>query len=264
MPRTDRPGRLAGRCVLITGASRGIGRSIALRFAEEGADLMLSATNEAKLQEVKALAEAEGARALVHAADVTDPAAVDGLMAATLAAFGRLDVLVNNAGIYKAARFTDYALADLERVMRVNVYSAFQLMQLAIRQMQGQGYGKIVNMASTAGKWESMNQAVYNASKHALVGLTRCAALETAAEGITVNAICPGFVETDMLAEFDAHAAILGVSTEQLEAGLLQRVPMKRWTRPEEVAHIAVYLSSAESDGMTGQTITISGGMRMG
>ena len=119
-------------------------------------------------------------------------------------------------------------------------------------------------MASTAGKWESMNQAVYNASKHALVGLTRCAALETAAEGITVNAICPGFVETDMLAEFDAHAAILGVSTEQLEAGLLQRVPMKRWTRPEEVAHIAVYLSSAESDGMTGQTITISGGMRMG
>ena len=139
MPRTDRPGRLAGRCVLITGASRGIGRSIALRFAEEGADLMLSATNEAKLQEVKALAEAEGARALVHAADVTDPAAVDGLMAATLAAFGRLDVLVNNAGIYKAARFTDYALADLERVMRVNVYSAFQLMQLAIRQMQGQG-----------------------------------------------------------------------------------------------------------------------------
>lgn len=268
MAGQERTGRLAGKCALITGASRGIGRAVAVRFAEEGADLILSATGLAQLEETRALAEAQGVRVLVHAADVADPAAVDGLMATTLDGFGRLDVLVNNAGIYKASRFTDYALADLEQVMRVNVYGAFQLMQLAIRQMRGQGdgpgRGKIVNMASTAGKWESMNQAVYNASKHALVGLTRCAALETAAEGITINAICPGFVETDMLAEFDAHAAIMGVSVEQLQSALLQRVPMKRWTQPEEIAHIAVYLASPESDGMTGQTITISGGMRMG
>ena len=257
-------GRLSGRTALITGASRGIGRAIAIAFAREGADLVLTATDEAKLDEVRALAEAEGAQVAVHAADISDPAAVEAMMSAAIAAHGRLDVLVNNAGIYRAARFTDYALADLEAVMRVNVFAAFQLMQLAIRHMRDQGYGKIVNMASTAGKWESMNQAVYNASKHALVGLTRCAALETAADGVTVNAICPGFVETDMLSEFDAHAEILGVTSEQLSAGLLQRVPMKRWTQPEEIAHIAVYLASGESDGMTGQTITISGGMRMG
>ena len=209
----------------------------------------------------EALAEAEGARALVHAADVTDPAAVDGLMAATLAAFGRLDVLVNNAGIYKAARFTDYALADLERVMRVNVYSAFQLMQLAIRQMQGQGYGKIVNMASTAGKWESMNQAVYNASKHALVGLTRCAALETAAEGITVNAICPGFIDTPLLAKsIDAITAKTGKTENEARAQLCAGNPQKRFVETGEVAGTALWLCSDAAAAVSGHALALLGG----
>ncbi|MEO1688948.1 MAG: SDR family oxidoreductase, partial [Pseudomonadota bacterium] len=111
---------------------------------------------------------------------------------------------------------------------------------------------------------ESPNQSGYNASKHAAVALTRCAALEHGRDGINVNAICPGFVETDMLSELDAHARILGVDAEQVRAGLIGRVPLGRLMTPADIAPLAVYLGSAESDGMTGQTITIAGGMRMG
>ena len=185
------------------------------------------------------------------------------MVAAAIAARGRIDVLVNNARVYKAARVTDYTLADFDRVMQVNLYGAFHVMQLVLRHMQANRAGKVVNIASTAGKGGSMNQSAYNASKHALVGLTRCAAVEMGAHQVNVNAICPGFVETDMLGEFRAHAEILGVSFEKvLEAGLA-RVPLKRFLKPREVADLAVYLGSAESDGMTGQSLLIDGGMLM-
>ncbi|MCW5639455.1 MAG: SDR family oxidoreductase, partial [Rubrivivax sp.] len=182
---------------------------------------------------------------------------------AALAAFGRVDVLVNNAGIYHAAPLVDTTPEDFDRVLQVNVYGAFHLMQLALRHMQARGSGKVVNIASTAGKWGSMNQSAYNASKHALVGLTRCAALEAAARGVQVNAICPGFVQTDMLDEFRAHAAILGVPFEQVLQAGLARVPQRRFLQPEEVANLALYLASAESDGMTGQSLLLDGGMLM-
>jgi len=264
MTSEARGGRLASKVALITGASRGIGRAIAVRYAEEGADLVLNATNRDKLEETRALVAELGARVELHPADVSQQGEVDATIDAVVAAFGRLDILVNNAGVYKAARFVDLTAEDFDRVMQVNVYGAFYAMQAGVKQMLAQGGGKIVNIASTAGKWESMNQSVYNASKHAFVGLTRCVALETAAQGINVNAICPGFVETDMLDEFRHHAEIMGVSEEQLRAGLMQRVPMGRFLKPVEIADLAVYLGSRESDGMTGQTITISGGMRMG
>ena len=148
--------------------------------------------------------------------------------------------------------------------MNVNVRAVFQLSQLAIRHMQERGGGKIVNIASTAGKWESPNQAVYNISKHAMVGLTRCAALETAAQGININAICPGFVSTGMFDNLQASADELGVPVEQLQQAIVSRVPMGRLVHPEEIGYLAVYLASSESDGMTGQSIPISGGMRMG
>jgi NAD(P)-dependent dehydrogenase (short-subunit alcohol dehydrogenase family) len=155
MANSPRPGRLSGRSALITGASRGIGRAIALRYAEEGANLFLVATNLAKLEETKSIAEAQGAQ----------------------------------------------------------------------------------------------------------VGLTRCAALEMGPQGINVNAICPGFVETDMLETFREHGEILGVPFEQVKAAGLARVPLRRFLKPEEIAHLAVYLGSSESDGMTGQSILLDGGM---
>jgi NAD(P)-dependent dehydrogenase (short-subunit alcohol dehydrogenase family) len=147
--------------------------------------------------------------------------------------------------------------------MQVNVYGAFHVMQFVLRHMQAQKRGKVVNIASTAGKWSSMNQSAYNASKHALVGLTRCAAVEMAAHGVNVNAICPGFVETDMLDAFREHASILGVPFEKVMEAGMARVPIKRFLQPQEIAHLAVYLGSPESDGMTGQSLLLDGGMLM-
>ena len=263
MNTSPRPGRLGGRTALVTGASRGIGRAIALRYAEEGADLFLAATNASALQETQAQAEALGARVAWQCTDVSQREQVQALVDAALARFGAIDILVNNAGVYKAGRLVDLTPEDFDRVQQVNVYGAFHVMQLVLRHMQPRGRGKVVNIASTAGKWGSMNQSAYNASKHALVGLTRCAALEMGAHGINVNAICPGFVQTDMLDEFRAHADILGVPFEKvLEAGLA-RVPLKRFLQPREIADLAVYLGAAESDGMTGQTLLLDGGMLM-
>jgi len=246
---TPRPGRLAGRTALITGASRGIGRSIAVRYAQEGADLVLAATRRDGLEETQALAEAHGARVLLQVVDVSDRAQVQAMVAAAVAAFGHLHILVNNAGVYKAASLLDTTPEDFDRVMQVNVYGAWHVLQTVLRQMRDQGHGKVVNMASTAGKGGSMNQSAYNASKHAL--------------GITVNAICPGFVETDMLDSFSAHSAITGLPFEQILANGKARVPLKRFLQPEEIAHLAVYLGSAESDGMTGQSLLLDGGMLM-
>ncbi len=260
---TARTGRLAGKRALVTGASRGIGQAIALRYADEGADLCLAATSLAGLAETQELAEARGARVLPLALDVADRTAVQGLVDTVVAHFGGLDVLVNNAGVYHAATLLDTDPADFDRVMQVNLYGAFHVLQLCLRQMARQGAGKVVNIASTAGKGGSLNQSAYNASKHALVGLTRCAALELGPTGICVNAICPGFVETDMLQSFSAHSAITGLSFDQILANGRARVPLRRFMRPEEIAHLAVYLGSAESDGMTGQSLLLDGGMLM-
>lgn len=261
--------RLRGKTALVTGASRGIGRSIALAYAAQGADLILSATNEEALARVQAEANGMGVECTYVAADVTDNTALDNLFTTAWAWREGIDILVNNAGIYIGGAFTDYTYDEFDRLMKVNVYAVFQLMQLSLRAMQqrhaqdGTG-GKIVNIASTAGKWESPNQAAYNTTKHAVVGMTRCAALENARHGININAICPGMVETDMFQQFQTQADMLGISLADLKNTALQRIPMGRFLDPAEVAHIAVYLGSDESIGMTGQTITISGGMRMG
>jgi 3-hydroxybutyrate dehydrogenase len=263
MTPTPRPGRLAGRHVLITGASRGIGRAIAQRFAGEGAALFLVARQAEPLERAAEELRADGAHVAIHACDLGRHADVTAMVDAAVATLGHLDVLVNNAGVYKAARLLDLTPEDFDRVLQVNLYGAFFAMQQVLRHMQPRGSGKVVNIASTAGKWGSMNQSAYNASKHALVGLTRCAALEMAAHGIQVNAICPGFVQTDMLDEFRAHADILGVPFEQVLQAGLARVPLRRFLQPDEIAQLAVYLASAESDGMTGQSLLLDGGMLM-
>ena len=263
MNAPSRSDRLAGRTALITGASRGIGRAIALRYAEEGADLFLTATKRTLLEETQALAEAHGAKVTLHCADLSRHDEALAMVDAALAALGNIDILVNNAGVYKAARLVDTSAEDFDRVMRVNVYGLFHVMQRVLRHMQARGRGKVVNIASTAGKWGSMNQSAYNASKHAVVGLTRCAALEMGAHGINVNAICPGFVQTDMLEEFRAHGDILGMPFEKVMEAGLARVPQKRFLQPREIAELALYLASAESDGMTGQSLLLDGGMLM-
>jgi meso-butanediol dehydrogenase/(S,S)-butanediol dehydrogenase/diacetyl reductase len=246
--------RLKNKVALITGAGRGIGREIALRFASEGADLFLNATRMETLEETRHLAIDSGRRVEIYPADVTDRAAVKNMVKKTLELFGRIDILVNNAGIYIPSPFINYTYEDFDRIMKVNVYGPFNVTQSVLEGMIKRRQGKIINMASTAGKWASMNQSAYNTSKHALVGMTRCVALEMAQHNIKVNAICPGVVETDMLSQF-------GPPTPELLEAIKQRIALRRLIKPDEVASLAAYLASDESDGMTGQSILLDGGM---
>lgn len=246
--------RLKNKVALITGAGRGIGREIALRFANEGADIFLNATRMETLEETRQLANDSGHRVEIYPADVSDRMAVKDMVQKALELFGRIDILVNNAGIYIPSPFMNYSYEDFDRVMKVNVYGPFNVTQSVLEHMIQQGQGKVINMASTAGKWASMNQSAYNTSKHALVGMTRCLALEMAQFNIKVNAICPGVVETDMLSQF-------GPPTPELLEAIKQRIALRRLLKPEEVASLALYLASDESDGMTGQSILLDGGM---
>jgi NAD(P)-dependent dehydrogenase (short-subunit alcohol dehydrogenase family) len=246
---------------LITGASRGIGEAIAQSYAAEGARLCLAATDRARLEAVKASLGLPEDQVMVLPLDVTDREACFAAVEAVEARFGRIDTLVNNAGIYKSLTFLDYAPQDFQKLLDVNLFGVINLMQAALPRMQSRSYGRIVNIASTAGKWGSRNQSAYNVSKHAVVALTRCVALEAAASGVTVNAICPGFVQTDMVETLKrGYAAAAG---DQAVAAALARVPIGRVLEPTEIASLAIYLGSRESGGMTGQSILIDGGMLM-
>lgn len=254
--------RLKGRVGLVTGAGRGIGRAIAVKFAREGADLFLCATRKETLGETAGLAAEYGRQTELHAVDVADREAVEEMVRKAIEVFGQIDILVNNAGVYKPARFVDYEYKDFDRIMKVNVYGPFHVTQFVLRHMLERNTGKVINIASTAGKWASIHQSAYNTSKHALVGMTRCLALEMAPHGINVNAICPGMVQTDMVSQFTGeHAKIMGVTEEVVQGFMMQRIPMGRLLRPEEIADLAAYLASSESDGMTGQSILVDGGM---
>jgi len=254
--------RLVDKVALITGAGRGIGRAIAVKFAREGAGLFLCATRMETLEETAGLAAEFGGRTELCAVDVADRGAVEKMVQKAVEGFGKIDILVNNAGIYKPARFVDYEYEDFDRIMKVNVYGPFHVSQFVLRHMLERKAGKVVNIASTAGKWASLHQSAYNTSKHALVGMTRCIALEMAPHGINVNAICPGVVETDMVARFTGeHAGIMGVDPDVVRGFMLQRIPLGRMLQPGEIADLAAYLASSESDGMTGQSILLDGGM---
>jgi len=261
----QRPGRLRDTVALITGASRGIGEAIAQAYAREGAIVCLAATNRSKLEAVQTSLGLPAERTMVIELDVTDRSACFAAVAAVEARFGRLDALVNNAGVYQSKTFLEYEPQDFQRLLDVNLFGVIHLTQAALPAMQARGNGRIVNIASTAGKWGSRNQSAYNVSKHAVVGLTRCVAMETAASGVTVNAICPGFIQTDMVETLKAGYAAIGGPEhgEAVVKAALARVPMGRVLIPSEVAALAVYLGSNESAGMTGQSLLLDGGMLM-
>lgn len=254
--------RLHNQVAIITGASRGIGRAIAEAYAAEGARLCLIATQAAKLDEVAAALGLGDDRLMTLGVDVRDRAASVQAVRQVEQHFGRVDVLVNNAGVYRAKPFLEYTDEDFQDMLDVNLFGVLHFMQAVLPGMQSRRHGRIVNMASTAGKWGSRNQSAYNTSKHAVVGLTRCVALEASAHGVTVNAICPGFVQTDMVEELNAQVArSAGMSGEEMVQAALARVPLGRILEPQEIAQLAVYLGSHESRGMTGQSILLDGGM---
>lgn len=257
-------GRLSGKTAFITGGSRGIGRAIAEAYAAEDCALVLNARDAIRLGETaEAIAQSYGVSVTSLACDVTDGTAVRAMVAAAEQA-APLDILVNNAGIHIPNRFTDYSFDQFRAVIESNVYSVFHVTQAVLPGMIARARGSVINIASTAGKWGSRNQSAYNASKHAVVGLTRCLALEMAPHKLRVNAICPWIVDTDMATGFmEQHAAVAGVDVQEFAARIGQGSPLGRWIAPQEIAALAVYLASDEAACVNGQAWAVDGGYTM-
>ncbi|GIX47796.1 MAG: sorbitol dehydrogenase [Candidatus Tectimicrobiota bacterium] len=256
--------QLAGKIALVTGAARGIGRAIAVALAQEGADVAVADVRTDLLEETAARVQEHGRRSLALGVDVTRKAEVAQMVAQTVAAFGRIDVFFNNAGIIKIHDFLDITEEDWDTIMAVNAKGVFLCAQAVARQMVRQGGGKIINTASIAARQGVPDSAVYAASKAAVMSLTRSMALSLAPHGITVNALAPGMVDTDMWALIDAQtAALRGLPPGEPRARRIRRIPLGRPAQPEDIARVAVFLASSSADYLTGQTLNIDGGTIM-
>jgi glucose 1-dehydrogenase len=247
--------RLKGKVAIVTGAATGIGRAIAVRFAREGAGVVVDHIGEPSVAaKTEGDIAAFGGKTIAVAADVSKPEEVQHLLDATLAAFGRLDIVVNNAGIEKKLAFVDYPLAELQKILAVNLMGPFLVAQAAARRMIEQGGGgRILNISSVHEDLPMPGNAAYCASKGGLRMLTRTIAVELAKHGITVNNIGPGAVFTPIDADIEAKP--------EIEKALMSEIPLARWGKPEEIAGLATYLASEEAAYVTSQTYFIDGGM---
>ena len=243
-----------GKTALVTGGSRGIGRAVCLELAGGGAGVALCyAGNEAAAQETVRAVEALGAKALAVRCDVSDAAQVDALVKAVLEAFGRIDILVNSAGITRDNLLMRMSEADFDAVIAANLKGTFLCMKAVSRLMLKQRYGRIVNLSSVVGLRGNAGQVNYAASKAGVIGMTKSLAKELASRGITVNAVAPGFIETDMTA----------VLTDAARSAALGSIPMARLGAPEDVARAAAFLASDAAAYITGQVLAVDGGMAM-
>lgn len=245
-------GKLDGKVALVTGAARGIGRAIAEAFAKEGADLFL-VTRQTPLDEVKSVCEALGRKVVARQANVADHTGAAILVSDAVEQLGGLDILVNNAGITRDALLVRMKDADFDEVINTNLRGAFYLMREAAKVMMKKRSGRIINISSVVGEVGNAGQVNYAASKAGLIGMTKSAARELAPRQVTVNAIAPGFITTDMTE----------VLNDAAKAQLLQSIPLGRFGAPEEVAAGAVFLASAAAAYITGHTLAINGGMAM-
>lgn len=245
------------RSAVVTGSSRGIGRAVAEKLAAAGFDVCVNCSSERGLADAQSLADelaaAHGVRAIAKAANVANSAEAQALIDAAFEAFGRIDVLVNNAGITRDGLAVRMKEEDFDAVIDVNLKGTFNCCKAAAQRMMKQRYGRIVNMASVVGVSGNAGQANYSASKAGVIGLTKSLARELAARNITVNAVAPGFISTDMT---DA------LSDKQRDA-IAERIAARRFGEPEEVAALVRFLASSGSGYITGQVICIDGGMAL-
>jgi len=246
--------RLSGKTALVTGASRGIGRAIALRFAAEGAFVVVNdAGNEAAAGETLAAITSAGGSAVLSRFDVGNASEVDAAVKAIVAERGRIDILVNNAGITRDNLLMRLTEDDFDAVVRTNLKGTFLVTKVVSRQMIRQRGGRIVNMSSVVGEMGNAGQSVYAATKAGILGFTKAMARELASREITVNAIAPGFITTDMTEKLP----------EAARKEFAERIPLGRFGSPEEVAALALFLASDAAAYVTGQVVGINGGMYM-
>lgn len=243
---------LQGRVAVITGASRGIGRAIALALAGAGANLALVGRAQDKLAETQKLTREAGAEAETFLCDVREETQVKLLADNVLRRFGAVHILVNNAGTAIRKKIHEFSLEEWRAVMDTNLTGPWLMCRYFIPHMKGRGYGRIINITSIMAHVSSEGRGIYSTSKHGLLGLTRGLALELAEDGITAVAISPGFVATDLTAPLRADPA--------KNAALMAQTPLKRWGQPEEIAALALYLCSDAAAFMTGNDVLIDGG----
>ncbi len=255
-------GPLVGKRAVVTGATKGIGRAIALTLAEAGADVVVSARSEADLEALQAEIAGRGRRALAIACDVTDAQQVNERLAkGALDAWGGIDILVNNAGNAGSAKFLGHPDELWQRMLAINLTSVYYVTKAFAPAMVAQGSGRIITIASIAGKVGGKYITAYTASKHGVIGLTRALAVELNQHGVTVNAICPGYVDTPMTDASVANMVARTSMSEQEARQALERMsPQRRLIEPDEVASVALFLALDASKGITGQAINVDGG----
>ncbi len=251
---------LKGKTALVTGSTSGIGLGVARCLAAQGANVILNGFGE--YEPVRAEIAALGVKAGYHGADMSVPAQIEAMMAYATSDFGGVDILVNNAGIQHVAPVEDFPTAKWDAIIAINLSSAFHTTRLAIPRMRQQNWGRIINIASAHGLVASAQKSAYVAAKHGIVGFTKSIALETATTGITVNAICPGWVLTPLVQkQIDARAAKEGITVQQASHDLLaEKQPSLQFTTPEQLGELAVFLCSSAAGNVRGQAWAVDGG----